>query len=178
MDRSVFGLHLSVPRQGKLRMRTATAAITLAVLTGILMAPAHAAAAPQRPLRLYLQAASYHFDRSDYEFSNVTPGLGIETGDRIMAAAGAYRNSVRTLSLYAAVGYRPFGDTPIRPFAALGLVWGYHRGEPDADGTVVEGPPLAPIPVVGLDLAVTGVVAVRVKALYPVLSGGLVIKLF
>lgn len=168
--------HLNTPHFPRAR------AVALAFAFVLIATPASAQAqdedAGQLALRLYLQAGSYHFDRSEYEFTNFTPGLAIEAGRNFIAAAGAYRNSVRALSLYGALGYRPFVRSPIRPFAALGLVWGYHRGDPDPDGVEVDVPPIIPLPVLGVDVGITNRIAVRAKALYPVVAAGVVLKLF
>ncbi len=129
------------------------------------------------PVRLYLQAGSYHFDNSNYEFTNITPGLTLEAGERFIGALGGYRNSVRTFSAYAALGYRALPKRRVRPFAALGVIWGYHHSEPDPDGVEVEVPAFVALPVVGIDTEISERVAIRFKALYPVVSGGVVFSL-
>jgi len=152
------------------------------LIAGItIAAPVIAAPAAEQhealPLRLYLQAGSYHFDSSDYEFTNITPGLTLEAGERFIGALGGYRNSVRAFSVYAALGYRALPASRVRPFVALGVIWGYHHSEPDPNGVEVEVPALVPLPVFGIDTELTERVAIRVKALYPVVSGGLVFSL-
>lgn len=162
------------------KVRLLIAVVGAALLILITPGWAHAVqyGADELGIRLYLQGGSYHFDDSDYQFTNFTPGIALEAGDRVIGAVGAYRNSVRAASVYAAAGYRPLAGATVRPFGALALVWGYHQAEPDPDGVEVEIPAIVPLPVLGLDTQINERVAVRFKAFYPVVSAGIVIEIF
>ncbi len=182
LDRIVFqfdGTPTVVRTLDRCRTRLLIAIVATTLLTVTMSRWAHAAEHESDGLeiRLYLQGGSYHFDDSDYDFTNFTPGIALETGDRGIGAVGAYRNSVRTASLYVAAGYRPLAGATVRPFGALALVWGYHHAEPDPDGVEVGIPALVPLPVLGIDTQITERLAVRVKTFYPVVSAGIVIEI-
>lgn len=126
---------------------------------------------PAEGQSVYVQGVSYHWDTFHYEHNNITPGAGIEVGDPVFIAFGAYRNSVRTLSSYAGVGYR-------RGWLWGGLVvaTGYNRHRPDRRGNNPKGSMLVPIPLVGVDVPLTGRVSLRIMASAIVATTGLTIK--
>jgi hypothetical protein len=105
-------------------------------LFGAMVSQAHAADLMPTSWWLNTGAVSYHV-RSDA--NPVNPGLGIDArwNDDLAITAGIVRNSQRSTSRYAALGYTPWHPTlpiagPVHVGAALGSIDGYElrNGKP------------------------------------------------
>jgi len=126
---------------------------------------------------IYLQGGSYHYDSLSYRFTNVTPGLGVEWGTSVVLSGGAYRNSVRAVSLYAALGYR-FNDTGwVQPFVLTGAASGYHRVREDPQGRKAEGKAISALLFAGADMRVYGPLSLRLMATFDTLVYGFTVRL-
>ncbi|MGE0099322.1 MAG: hypothetical protein AB7S86_13335 [Hydrogenophaga sp.] len=69
---------------------------------------------------------SRHFDSNKgYNENNLGLGLEYRTSPEIAYMAGAYYNSVRKTTSYAAVNWQPWQLGPVRLGAALGVMNGY-----------------------------------------------------
>jgi len=126
---------------------------------------------------VYIQGGSYHYDALSYRFTNVTPGVGVEWGTSVVLSSGIYRNSVRTVSLYAALGYRFNGTGRVQPFVLTGAASGYHRVRKDPQGRKAEGKPLAALLFAGADVRVYGPLSLRLMATFDALVYGLTLRL-
>ncbi len=106
-------------------------------LLGVLNPPAFASASPATPPVMQLDAPrsevwinvggfSRHFSRSNgYNENNLGLGAEYRTSPEVSYMAGAYYNSVRKTTSYAAVNWQPWAVGPIRIGGTLGVMNGY-----------------------------------------------------
>lgn len=126
---------------------------------------------------IFVTPGSYHYDNYAYEFTNKTPGVGIgyNVHPNLFLGAGAYKNSVRTTSVYAAFGVVLPADTKVRFVGILTVAHGYQNPQPDPNGNLWSGPRFAALPFVGADVKLISNVHLRIMGNPMVATTGIVV---
>lgn len=94
--------------------------------TATASAPATSEAAYQNEVWVNVGGFSRHFHRDrGYNENNIGLGVELRTSPELSFMAGAYDNSVRKTTTYAAVNWQPWNVGPFKVGGTLGLMNGY-----------------------------------------------------
>ena len=128
---------------------------------------------------IFVTPGSYHYDNYPYEFTNKTPGVGIgyNVHPNLFLGAGAYKNSVRTTSVYAAFGAVLPADTKVRFVGILTVAHGYQNSKLDPNRRIFIGRRFTPLPFVGADVKLISNVYLRIMGNPMVATTGIVVDL-